>query len=203
MDALDEPSEVAPLECLGELVEKADQLLCGVAGALERQVIGFHGYRLAGSGFLGDATRGGAFGGRFFRLPEAPSRRPSAAATRDPRQAGRSGRVARVLISPQGAQPQIRLRGRTASIPSDDRAQVIRATRIAALAHPVVQPRGPQAGVAGERVPDERHEGVRHRLMCGMSCRRDARPPQHSTHGAVIDVQPTRERADPPVLGVV
>ena len=48
MGAADEQSGVVALECLGELVEEVDQLLCGVTGEFERQtddrqVIGFHG----------------------------------------------------------------------------------------------------------------------------------------------------------------
>ena len=57
MGAVDEQSAVVTFECLGELVEEVDQLLCGVAGELERQaddrqIIGFHGYRLAVRDFL-------------------------------------------------------------------------------------------------------------------------------------------------------
>ena len=57
MGAVDGQSGVVALECLVELVEEVDQLLCGVAGELERQaddrqVIGLHGYRLAARDFL-------------------------------------------------------------------------------------------------------------------------------------------------------
>ena len=48
MDTVDEQSAVMALEGLGELVEEVDELLCGVAGELQRQaddrqVIRFHG----------------------------------------------------------------------------------------------------------------------------------------------------------------
>ena len=57
MDTVDEQSAVMALEGLGELVEEVDELLGSVAGqfqrqADDRQVIGFHGYRLAARGFV-------------------------------------------------------------------------------------------------------------------------------------------------------
>ena len=57
MDTVDEQSAVMALEGLGELVEEVNELLGRVAGELQRQaddrqVIGFHDYRLAVRGFL-------------------------------------------------------------------------------------------------------------------------------------------------------
>src|SRR6185437_7699946 len=45
------------------------------------------------------------------------------------------------LVCLQGAQPQVRLRDRPRSVAGDNRAEVIGAARIAALAHHVIQPR--------------------------------------------------------------
>ena len=69
MDAIDEQSAVVALEGLGELVEEVDELLGGVTGqfqrkADDRQVIRFHGYRLAARDFLAAMRAAARFAAR-------------------------------------------------------------------------------------------------------------------------------------------
>jgi hypothetical protein len=71
VDAIDEQSAVVTLECLGELVEEVDELLGRVAGELQRQahdrqIIGFHGYRLAVRDFFAAERAAARFAARSF-----------------------------------------------------------------------------------------------------------------------------------------
>ena len=71
MDTADEQSAVMTLEGLGELVEEVDELLGSVAGELQRQahdrqIIRFHGYRLAVRDFLPAERAAARFAARSF-----------------------------------------------------------------------------------------------------------------------------------------
>ena len=106
------------------------------------------------------------------------------------------------LLAGKGLEPQIGLGFRLRPQGGDHTAEVALAPPVAAPAHHLVEPAGRQRRVFLQCLADEGDEGIELRGP-RLVLPRLLGVPDRAPHGAVMDAELTRDRADLPLLGVI
>ena len=107
------------------------------------------------------------------------------------------------LLAGKGLQPQIGLGHRLRPLAGDDAAEVALAPLVAALTHHLVEPAGGQLGIDRQCLADHGQEGIDLRAPAPPVLPRLACVREHPVDSVVMNAELTRDRADPPLLGVI
>ena len=107
------------------------------------------------------------------------------------------------LFTCQGTQSQVRLSHRPGAQWRHQMAEMRTSTTTATLLNHSVQTTGSQRGELGQRLLNERHEGVNHSgRHCGR-CTQQIGDSQDTAHGVVVKMQLAGDGADSPLVGQV